>query len=179
MGLGRTGDGAMGLVAVKTPSSAALLLTTSLLVGCSATPQIAAAVTGGAAGAATANPAVGFAVAVAVDAGANYAVRYYGRSRQGAEQDAIAQIAGALPNGTEATWKIEHTIPIGNEHGQLRVVRTIDSPLAACKEVAFSVDGGDAKDLKRAWFTTSICKQTEGWKWAAAEPAVERWGFLQ
>ncbi len=179
MGLGRTGDGAMGIAAVKTPSSAAILVTALLLAGCSSTPQIAAAVTGGAVGAATANPAVGFAVAVAVDAGANYAVRYYGRSRQGAEQDAIAQIAGALPIGTEAAWKIEHTIPIGNEHGQLRIVRTIDSPLADCREVAFSVDEGKGKDLKRAWFTTDICKQTEGWKWAAAEPAVERWGFLQ
>ena len=42
-------------------------------------------------------------------------------TRQGAEQDAIAQAAGELPVGGEAEWKIEHTIPIGNEHGRLRV----------------------------------------------------------
>jgi hypothetical protein len=106
-------------------------------------------------------------------------VRYYGRSRQGAEQDAIAEIAGGLPVGTEAAWKIEHTIPIGNEHGRLQVVRTIDSPLAACKEIAFSVDEGKGDRLQRSWYTTNICKQARVWKWAAAEPAVERWGFLQ
>jgi hypothetical protein len=134
-----------------------------------------AVVTGGIAGASTGSPAVGFLVGVATDAGANYVVRYYGRVRQGAEQDAIAQVAGDLPIGTEADWKIEHFIPIGNEHGRLQVVRDIDSPLAACKELAFSVDDGK----RRSWYTTDICKQAQQWKWAAAEPAVARWGFLQ
>lgn len=175
MGLGRTGDGAMGCIAVKALPLAVVVL----LAGCTTVPQIAAVVTGGAAGTATANPAIGFTVGVAVDAGTNYALRYYGRSRQGAEQDAIAQAAGDLPVGTEAAWKIEHTIPIGDEHGQLRVVRVIDSPLAACKEIAFSVDEGKGDKLKRTWFTTDVCKQAERWKWAAAEPAVERWGYLQ
>ena len=175
MGLGRAGHGTLGLAAVKALSLTAMIL----LTGCNAAPQIAAVVTGGAAGAATGNPALGFAVGVATDAGANYAFRWFSRTQQGAEQDAIAQVAGDLPVGTEAAWKIEHTIPIGDEHGQLRVVRTIASPLAACRELAFSVDEGKAEKLKRSWFTTSICKQADTWKWAAAEPAVERWGFLQ
>jgi hypothetical protein len=146
-----------------------------LLAGCQSGGEIAAAVTGGIAGASTGSPAIGFLVAVATDAGANYVIRYYGRTRQGAEQDAIAQVAGELPLGTEAAWKIEHTIPIGNEHGQLRVVRDIDSPLAACKELAFSVDEGKT----RSWYTADVCKQEKHWKWASAEPAVARWGFLQ
>lgn len=150
-----------------------------LLAGCKAAPQIAAVVAGGAAGVATANPAVGFAVGVATDAGANYAFRYASRTWHQAEQDAIAQTAGALAVGAKAAWKIEHSIPIGNEHGLLHVVRAIDSPLAACKEIAFSVDDGEGAELQRAWFTTSICKQAKQWKWAAAEPAVERWGYLQ
>jgi hypothetical protein len=175
MGIGGTGDCAVGLVTVRL--GAFLLL--AVLAGCSSTPQIIAVVSGGTTGAATGNPALGFAVGVAVDAGATYVLRYYGRSRQGAEQDAIAQVAGDLPVGTKATWKIEHTIPIGDEHGQLRVVRAIDSPLAACREIAFSVDEGEGDKLKRAWFTSDICKQAETWKWASAEPAVERWGFLQ
>ena len=74
---------------------------------------------------------------------------------------------------------IKHTVPIDDEHGSLRVVRTIDSPLALCKEVVFSVDEGEGDKRKRTRFTTSICKQAEAWKWASAEPAVERWGFLQ
>lgn len=155
-----------------------LLAALVLLAGCNTTGQIAAVVAGGAAGGATANPAVGFAVGVAVAAGANYVVRYYGRSRQNAEQDAIAEVAGELPVGTEAAWKIEHTIPIGDEHGQLRVVRDVDSPLTACKEIVFSVDEGKGDKLKRAWYTSDVCKQAERWKWASAEPAVERWGYL-
>jgi hypothetical protein len=175
VGLGGTGDRALGLLAVRLLLVAAVVL----LAGCNATVQIAAVVGGGAAGGVTGNPAVGFAVGVAIDAGATYVVRYYGRSRQGAEQDAIAQVAGDLPVGTEATWKIEHTIPIGDEHGQLRVVRAIDTPLTACKEIAFSVDEGKGDKLKRAWFISDVCKQAARWKWASAEPAVERWGFLQ
>jgi hypothetical protein len=181
VGIGRAGDRAVGFVAVKTlPTTApALLAALVLLAGCNATVQVAAVVGGGAAGGLTANPAVGFAVGVAIDAGATYVVRYYGRTRQGAEQDAIAQVAGDLPIGTEAAWKIEHTIPIGDEHGQLRVVRSIDSPLAACKEIAFSVDEGKGAKLQRSWYISDVCKQAERWKWASAEPAVARWGYLQ
>jgi hypothetical protein len=175
MGIGRTGDGTLGIVTVKLwPLAVAVLL-----AGCNATVQVAAVVSGGAAGGITANPAIGFAVGVAVDAGATYAVRYYGRTRQGAEQDAIAEVAGDLPIGTEAAWKIEHTIPIGDEHGRLRVVRAIDTQLATCKEIAFSVDEGKGAKLQRSWFTADVCKQAQRWKWASAEPAVERWGFLQ
>ena len=155
------------------------LVLIALLAGCSSASQIAGVVTGGLVGVASGSPAVGFAVGVVTDAGASYAFRYIARTRQGAEQDAIAQVAGELPVGTKAAWKIEHTIPIGNEQGQLRVVRAIDSPLAACKEIAFSVEEGKDEKLKRDWFTTNVCKQAETWKWASAEPAVERWGFLQ
>jgi hypothetical protein len=157
-----------------------VLATLLLTAGCnSSSPQVIAVVTGGIAGASTGSPAVGFLIGVATDAGANYIVRYIGRTRQGAEQDAIAEVAGDLPVGTQASWKIEHTIPIGNEHGRLQVVRAIDSPLAACKEIAFSVDEGKGEKLKASWFTSDVCKQAQTWKWASAEPAVERWGFLQ
>jgi hypothetical protein len=180
MGLGRAGDRPLGIVAVKMWAAKIWsLAAVALLAGCESTAQIAAVVSGGAAGGATANPAIGFAVGVAVDAGATYAFRYYGRSRQGAEQDAIADVAGDLPVGTEAAWKNEHIIPIGDEHGRLRVVRAIESPLAACKEIAFSVDEGRGEKLKPTWFISDICKQATQWKWASAEPAVERWGFLQ
>ncbi len=169
MGVGRTRYGAVGWFAVK------WMLTLLLLAGCSATPKIAAVISGGAAGVASGNPAVGFAVGVAVDAGANYAVNAYGRAHQGAEQDAIAAIAGTLPIGSAADWKIEHTIPIGNEHGRLHVVREIGSALASCREIMFSV----IEDTNQRWFDAAVCKQADQWKWASAEPAVERWGYLQ
>ena len=175
MGVGGAGHGPMGLPAVKIAILAGLLL----ISGCKAAPDIAAVVSGGVAGGATGSPAVGFLVGVAVDAGATYVFRYYSKTRQGAEQDAIAQVAGELPVGTEAAWKIEHTIPIDDENGQLRVVRVIDSPLATCREIVFSVDESKGDKLKRRWFTSDICKQAAAWKWASAEPAVPRWGSLQ
>jgi hypothetical protein len=175
MGLRRTGHRSVGRVAVRPHP----LLALAVLAGCTSSAQITAVVTGGIAGASTGSPAVGFLVGVATDAGANYVIRYVGRVRQGAEQDAIAGVAGGLPVGTEAEWKIEHTIPVGNEHGKLQVVREINSPLADCKELAFSVETGTGEQTKRDWFTTGICKQADQWKWASAEPAIERWGFLQ
>jgi hypothetical protein len=150
-----------------------------VLAGCNSFSEVTGLVTGGAAGAATGSPAVGFLVGVAVDAAANAGVSYVARVWHGAEQDAIARTAADVPEGGEAAWKIEHPLPIGNEHGQLRVVRVIASPLADCKEIAFSVDEGAGEKMTRTWFVTSICKQDKTWKWAAAEPAVERWGYLQ
>ncbi len=178
MGLGGTGYRALGILAVTHRVFAAVALC-GLLMACSSSGRIAGLVAGGVTGGATGNPAIGFAVGVVTDAGATWAVRYYGRERQGAEQDAIAQVAGVLPVGTAADWKIEHTIPIGNEHGRLEVTRAIDTQLVPCKEVAFSVDEGDEKSPQQHWYITSVCRTEETWKWAAAEPAVPRWGYLQ
>ena len=157
----------------------AALTCAALLAGCNTIPQVTAVIAGGAAGGATGNPAVGFAVGVATDAAANYVVRYYGRARQGAEQDVIAQLAGSLPVGDEASWQINHFIPIGDEHGKLRVVEVTDTKLATCRHVIFSVDEGKPPKLQRSWYATDICKDAKAWKWATAEPAVPRWGFLQ
>jgi hypothetical protein len=150
-----------------------------LLGGCSSVPEITGLVTGGAVGVATASPALGFATAVAVDAAANAGVRYYGRSRQNAEQDVIAAAAGDLPMGGRASWHINHFIPIGDEHGELEVTRAIANPLGDCKEIAFSVDDGGKTQPTRDWYIATICHQDTQWKWASAEPAVPRWGYLQ
>jgi hypothetical protein len=116
---------------------------------------------------------------VATDAAANAGVKWYGRSRQQAEQDAIAAVAGPLQVGGSSTWSIAHFIPIGGEHGVLQVVRSIDNPLAYCKEIVFSVETGSGPKLQRSWYDADICQQSKRWKWASAEPAVERWGYPQ
>jgi hypothetical protein len=177
MGLGRTGDRALGQPAVipRWP----LVLLPLVLAGCNAAPQIAGLLSGGAVGVATASPALGFATGVAVDAATNAGVRYYGRSRQNAEQNAIAAAAGDLAAGGHSVWHIDHTIPIGDEHGELEVTRTIQNPLADCKEIAFSVDSGGKEKPVRNWYIATICRQGSRWKWASAEPAVPRWGYLQ
>jgi hypothetical protein len=178
MGVRRTGHRKVGIVAVTVRRFIAVVAM-GALAGCNSASQLTGLVVGGIAGGATANPAIGYAVGIGTDAATNAGLKWFGRSRQGAEQDAIAQAAGDLPVGGSADWKIEHTIPFGNEHGKLHVTRTIDSPLVACKEIAFSVDEGSEKEPKIHWYLTDICKSAESWKWASAEPAVERWGYLQ
>jgi hypothetical protein len=158
---------------------AVVVLPALLLAGCNAAPQIAGLVTGGAVGVSTGSPALGFAAGVAVDAATNAGMKYYGRSRQNAEQNAIADAAATLPAGARAPWHIDHTIPIGDEHGELEVTRVIANPLADCREIAFSVETGKDDKLKRDWYIATICHQKTRWKWASAEPAVPRWGYLQ
>ncbi len=148
------------------------------LAACGATADIVGGASGVGVGALTANPAVGYSVGLGVRAATNVAVKYVMRKRQQAAQDALAEVAGPLAVGESRPWKIEHDIPIGNEAGELTVVRFIDTPLAACKEVVFSVIDDDSKQTRIPRFTTVICRQMNSWKWAAAEPAVERWGTL-
>ncbi len=167
VGRGRTSDGALGRPAVK--GWAPLLM--ALLAGCSTVGTISGLAVGGAAGGATANPVVGYAVGIGVQAGVDELVLYISRVRQRGEQDAIAEAAGTTPLDQPQAWQIRHTIPIGNTNGTLIPVREIDTPLATCREIIFRIDGG--------LFTTDVCKQAGGWKWAAAEPAVDRWGYLQ
>ena len=81
--------------------------------------------------------------------------------------------------GEVRPWEVRHNLPIGNERGEVRVVRAIETPLAQCKEALFSVDSGKAEAPERQWFLASACRQQSRWKWAAAEPTTERWTSLQ
>jgi hypothetical protein len=146
-----------------------------VLCGCRFTGSVVGAVAGGASGAATANPAVGIAVGVAVNAGVDATFAYLQRKRQQAAQDAIAEQVGDMHPGDQRPWKIDHTIPIGNEHGEIHLVRDITNPLTACKELVFSVESEDERQL----FTTQACRSGDHWKMALAEPATERWEPLQ
>jgi hypothetical protein len=156
----------------------AALAVATLLAGCKDFSTIAGVAAGSATGAATGSPAIGFAVGVGVSAGGDFLVSYISRVRAGAEQDVIAETAGALPVGGEATWAIDHTIPVGNEHGDLRVMDVIATPIAICKDVVFSVIDGRGPEAPRQRYAVSVCRDPEGWKWATAEPAVMRWGPL-
>ncbi len=156
-----------------------MLLVPLVLIGCSSVGSIAGAVVGAATGGATTNPVVGYAVGIGTKVLVDQLVFYIGRRRQQGEQDEIAAQVGALPIGVSAPWKIDHDIPIGNEHGDMTVVRQIDSPLATCREVVFTVVDGHAADSPRGVFVTTACQQGPRWKWAQAEPATARWGFLQ
>ena len=145
------------------------------LGGCRLAGELVAAAAGGASGAATANPAVGIAVGVAVNSGIDAATNWIVRTRQRAEQDAIAAEVATMQIGERRPWKIEHDIPIGNEHGEVEVTRVIANELTLCKELTFSVESKNEAHL----YTTQACQNGDHWKWALAEPAVERWGSLQ
>ena len=119
---------------------------------------------------------MGIVVGIAVHSGIDATVRYVVRTRQQAEQDAIAGTVATMEVGDSRPWKIDHDILVGNEHGEVQVIRAITTPLTLCKELVFSVDSGHDK---RAWYTTQACKRGDRWKWALAEPATERWGSLQ
>lgn len=187
MGDRGTGDGAVGCATVTrrlwSPPGRLLIsilpLTLLALSGCRFAGDVIGAAAGGATGAATANPAVGIAVGVAVNSGIDATFAYITKKRQQAEQDAIAGVVATMQVGERRAWEIRHDIPIGNEHGEVEVTRAIVTPLTSCKEVAFSVDSGHGDTLKQAWYVTQTCQQGDRWKWALAEPAVERWGALQ
>jgi hypothetical protein len=156
---------------------AALLLVVLPLAGCNAVGGILGGVSGALTGAATTNPAVGYAVGVSVKAVTDATIQYVMRTIKRGEQDSIVQVAGSLAPGDIAPWKAEHALPFGygDAEGTVQVVRLIDTPLAQCREVAIGVGEGE----EAATIIATSCQQERGWKWANAEPAVERWGALQ
>jgi hypothetical protein len=147
--------------------------------GCGSIGAASGAAAAAATGIVTANPAVGVGVGIAVQAATDEAVNRFMKNMHADQQDMIAQTAGRLPVGGMDIWRVKHTLPVENGHGQVRVTRAFSSALALCKEFVFSVQDGEAADAPEQWYTASTCRDASGWKWASAEPAVERWGTLQ
>jgi predicted small secreted protein len=182
MGKCRACDRALGIAAVSRTAVrrvAICALAAMPLAGCNSLGDILGAVTGTAAAAGSANPALGIAVGVSTRAVAGWGIRAVAGNWRRNEQDVFAASVGTMEVGEVRPWQVRHDLPIGNRHGEVRVLRAFETPLARCKEALFSVASGDEPDATRRWFLTSACNQAEGWKWAAAEPATERWGSLQ
>ncbi|ACR29836.1 hypothetical protein [Burkholderia glumae] len=154
----------------------ALAAAVSTLPGCGSVGAASGALAGAATGLVTANPAVGIGVGIAVQAATDEAVNRTMKGFHAHQQDVIAATAGALAVGETAPWKVKNRVPIENGEGEVRVTRAFSTPLALCKEFAFSVKDGQTAD----WFIASACQAPQGrWSWASAEPAVARWGSLQ
>lgn len=157
--------------------AAAAIAIAACVSGCAAVGDITGAVAGLASGAATGNPAVGISVGIAVRAGASELVDRVVRKRKENEQDAIAGVVADMNVGEVRAWAVDQKLR-GDAYGEVRVLRAIPNSLTLCKELLFWVaEAGD--DETRAWFTTTACQHAGGWKWAVAEPAVERWINLQ
>ena len=184
MGVGGAGNRTLGCLAMSARGTLIALALAcagagALTTGCASIGAATGAVAGVATGAVTANPAVGIGVGIAVQSATDEAVNRYMRGMHRDQQDAIAALVGELPLGGSQPWRVKHTLPIENGHGEVRVTRVFDTALASCKEFAFSVVDGDKPDAPTYWFTASACREGARWKWASAEPAVDRWGTLQ
>ncbi|MBB2931008.1 hypothetical protein FHX59_005475 [Paraburkholderia silvatlantica] len=147
--------------------------------GCSSIGAASGAAAAAATGIVTANPAVGIGVGIAVQAATDEAVGRFMKSMHADQQAMIARTAGRLPVGGMDIWRIKHDLPVENGHGQVRVTRAFANALTLCKDFVFSVQDGEKADAPEQWFAASACQDQSGWKWATAEPAVERWGTLQ
>lgn len=167
------------------PFPAACMAGLLTLAGCgnvltASTADIAGIAGAGIAGAVTKSASGAAAIGLGVAAGANAGLQYAERAVHRKEQDEIASAAGALQPGTVGHWSVAHTIPIeDDEHGDLVVTRTLGSADFTCKEIVFSVDTLDGKKPVHAFYTATVCRDGDIWKWASAEPATERWGSLQ
>lgn len=165
------GRAAMSFCRVAGPLSLLLLVS-----GCASLGGAAGAVAGIGSGALTANPAVGYAVGVTIQAVTDAAVKDVMREWKSDQQDTMARQAGEMKVGQIRQWEIRHTIPYGNERGEMGVIREMPTPLASCREIFFTV----TQDQKNTGpYLATICRQGDLWKWAAAEPAVARWNGLQ
>ena len=158
---------------------AILAIPALLLAACSSAGELLGAAGGSAAAVGSANPAVGIAVGVSIRAVADWGMRAVMLRWHRTEQDALAATVGAMQEGEVRPWEVRHDLPIGDEQGDVHVLRVIDTPLARCKEALFSITSGSEPDITREWYLTSVCQQAGGWKWAAAEPATGRWDSLQ
>lgn len=190
MGLRRTGHTPLGLAAMMRGYLAAMVsgrrtmlvcASALCLAGCGSVGGLTGAVAGIAMGSAVANPAVGVAVGIGVQAGVDASIKTVLRHWSHEEQTRIAAVAGGLQVGQRQSWVVRHALPYGNARGEVEVVRAFASALASCKEAVFTVQDSDSNkaDEPQPRFLTTVCEGRAGWAWAAAEPAVERWGALQ
>lgn len=144
------------------------------------TADVAGIAGAGISSAVTKSPTAAAGIGLGVAAAANAGLQYAERDTHRAEQDTIAAAAGALQPGAVGVWSISHDIPIeDDEHGSVVVTRSIGNADFACKEIVFSVDTEVKKQVNRAFYLATVCRDGATWKWASAEPATERWGALQ
>jgi hypothetical protein len=128
----------------------------------------------------TRNAAVITGIGLGVQAITRAGVHYTERKVHQAEQDRIAAVAGTLPIGVTGKWQVAHAIPIeADEQGEVAVSRLLGGGGIVCKEIVFSVDHAGKDGVTREFYTATVCRDGDAWKWATAEPATERWGGLQ
>jgi hypothetical protein len=118
-------------------------------------------------------PVVGFLAGIGAGYAVDQGVKYGEREMQANAQQAIADTAGPLEEGKGATWEVTDATPFFGRSGTVQVARAFGEAIP-CKDAVFTV--GDKPEL----FVTTICRdRSDRWRWAIAEPTVQRWGALQ
>jgi hypothetical protein len=158
-----------------------LLTCAAALCGCRSISGLSGAAAGVASGSAV-GPAAGVAIGIAVEAGVDASVKAIRRRWSQEDQTRMAVMVGDMTVGESRPWQTRHFMFFYDEQGHVTLVRVFDSALARCREAVFSVE--DARpasegDTPARLFVSTMCQGPDGWRWAAAEPAVGRWGALQ
>jgi hypothetical protein len=178
--------GSVDMTARQCPSSVLVgAFFAALLGGCTSILTEGTTAGAGIAGASiahsvTSNAGVTTGIGLGVQAAARAGLQYAERKVHQAEQDRIAEAAGILPVGAVARWQIAHDVPIeADEQGEVTVSRSLGGNGFSCKEIVFSVDHANEVGISREFYTATVCRDGDKWKWGTAEPATERWGALQ
>jgi hypothetical protein len=166
-----------------TPGTAVLsmlLACAAALCGCRSIGGLSGAAAGVASGSAI-GPAAGVAIGIAVESGVDASVKAVRRRWSAEDQTRMAMMVGDMAIGESRPWQTRHFMTLGDEQGHVTLVRVFESSLAPCREAIFSVEDPKATQAgtPEQHFVTTMCKSADGWRWAAAEPAVGRWGALQ
>ena len=110
---------------------------------------------------------------VGAGVGIDVAVKYAERRVHGHVQDAVALAAEPLAVGQSAHWNDEYWLPLDGKQGTVEVARSFGKAIP-CKDIVFTVDKDDNL------YVAVVCADKKGaWRWALAEPTVDRWGSLQ
>ncbi|HTZ78132.1 MAG TPA: hypothetical protein VMC10_09495 [Stellaceae bacterium] len=122
---------------------------------------------------ATGSTLLGVAAGVGAGVGLDVGIKYIERRVHRNVQDAIAEAAGPLAVGQSARWTVEQWLPLTRKRGTVEAARDFGSAIP-CKDIVFTVDGDDNL------YVATVCADLRGrWRWALAEPTVDRWGTLQ
>lgn len=129
----------------------------------------------------TADPLIAYAAGVGAEAAVEALQKTLTRRVHHGEQQNISDVVATLQPGQSAPWKISYRLPfLLNEHGDVTVTQILHTPFTTCRQAAFSIIAGQKPEAARAIYVTSMCQDSSGvWRWAEAEPATARWGFLQ
>jgi len=167
---------------MRRAAAAALLVTSIAISGCgeaqstASSSGLGAAVSGGVGAGvahATGSALVGVAAGVGAGVGLDYGIKYAERRVHAHVQDAVALAAGPLAVGQSARWNDDYWLPLDGKHGTVEVARSFGNRIP-CKDIVFTVDKDDN------FYVAVVCADKHGaWRWALAEPTVDRWGTLQ